>query len=244
MELGHKNCLYIFSKNALTISCFQQSTTIKVLETKTGILEQQLDEMKNKETAYVDQKTKFQELEQKYSQCLSQWHTSQASCLGNTPPLSQHKDSYSAYQILPLHYKLDPDNSKTFSIRASSGPGYGNFSWKAGQTNNQYNLARNNPLPTGPMGNADVPVKLMVNPNLPSNPQVNTNPVANSSLPHVVTYVSSLPYSTTPQAGSIINTAHPQITMSCQPPQANQPYSTPSYSTSTHCCKVRYTGTC
>ena len=196
--------------------------------------------MKNKESAYVDQKTKFQQLEQKYLQCLSQWNANQASCLGNTPPLSQHTGPLSGYHIPPLHHKIDPENHSTYTIEGSSDPDYRNYSWKAGQTND--NLI-NNPLPTGLLVNTDI---AMGNPNVPSNPQVNPNlSVENSNIPHVVTYLSNPPYSTTPQAGSINKTSHSQNIIGCQPSQANQSCSTPTYSstTSTNCSKVRYTGT-
>lgn len=234
-------------KRALNENISEQSGTIKVLETKAGILEKQLDEMKNKESAYVDQKSKFQELEQKYLQCINQWNANQASCLGNTPPSSQHTDPLCGYQIPPLHHnKADPGTYKTFP---NGGPSYGYRynPWQTGQTNDYYNPVRNNPLPPDHVVHQKLPVNPMVNPTLPIHPMVNPNlPYANNN---TGTCAPNPSYSIilATQAGSTSTTSHlgTQNSMSCQvPSRANQLYSTPNKSTPvpTHCSKVRNTG--
>ena len=149
------------------------------METKAEILEKQLDEMKNKETAYIDQKEKFQELEQKYLHCINQSNTSQASCLRNTPPLSQHTDSLCSYQIPSLHHnysKIDPGNYKAFPTAMCSGYN----SWKLLETNDYYDHSENKPLSANLMIYPRQPVNPIMNQNQPINPTGSLNPQLSS----------------------------------------------------------------
>jgi hypothetical protein len=225
-----------FHLSLITISSFQQCGTIKVLETKAGILEKQLDEMKNKESAYVDQKTKFQELEQKYLQCVQQWNANQVSCFGNTPPSSQHTDPL-CYQIPPLHH-----NEGTYKSFPSGvpPPGSGYNCWQTGQRNDFYDPTRGNSFPADPVLNPQQPVNPVINQNLPVNvnQQLPTRPMVNPILPVNPMINQNLPVNVNPQlptrpmvnpilpVSPVVNPNLPHSntnTVTCAP---NPPYST------------------
>lgn len=145
--------------------------------------------MKDKESAYADQKARFQKLEEKYLQCISQWK--QDSCLGNTPPLSQPTDSLPDFSILPLLHNVNDKrvigDYRAFPKDVSlSGTGYGYHSWKRGQAINDHDSSKSHCLPLDFMVDEDQPVnpigpKQLIHPMINTQLQVYT--AANSEIP-------------------------------------------------------------
>lgn len=61
-----------------------------------------MKEANDKESAYVDQRMKYYQLEQKYQQRTKNWDLGHASFLGNTPPPSQNTDPLCTFVVPPV----------------------------------------------------------------------------------------------------------------------------------------------
>jgi hypothetical protein len=219
----------------------QQSCTIKSLETKAEILEKQLDEMKNKESSYVDQKTKFRELEQKYLQCIHQLNAKQ-TCLGNTPPLSQHAGPFCDYQIPPLHHNDSAGIQTSFSNKAPS-TDFGLNLYQTRKPNDYYSTAESNPLLYDPMFYPNLSLNPMIISALPGNVKP-LPPTVDSNVSHSNINTSNPSYCTAlalPRDNTITSSLGSQNSLHCR----TQSYSTPNSSAvlSTDCSKVHNTGT-
>ena len=203
--------------------------------------------MKNKESAYADQKTKFQELEQKYLQCIRQWNiATQVSCLGNTPPLSQHAEPSYGYQIPPLYHNDNTQAHQLFPYKAPSS-GSGHNPYQAKNPSDYHNIPESNPSLYNPLVYSNLPMNPMIISALPSN----VNPLprnVDSNISHTdinaLTCASNLPYCTT------LALQEKSTSTSYLGTQNSKDFSLESYSTpnsnlplSNDCSKVRNTGT-